>query len=91
MSFFPDFGINGTQSLVYLENKGEWQFTPHQIEGAGDGRWMVMDAGDVDQDGDEDIVLGSFTLNSDQISPELMEKWQQENKKVLFLENQHIQ
>lgn len=91
MSFFPDFGIEGEQSLVYLENKGDWQFEPHQIEGAGDGRWMVMDAGDVDQDGDEDIILGSFTLNSEQISPELMEKWQQENKKVLFLENQHIQ
>ncbi|MEL6191619.1 MAG: VCBS repeat-containing protein [Bacteroidota bacterium] len=91
MSFFPDFGIEGTQALVYLENKGDWQFTPHQVEGAGDGRWMVMDAGDVDQDGDEDIVLGSFTLNSDQISPELMKKWQRENKKVLILENRHIQ
>ncbi|MEM8897250.1 MAG: VCBS repeat-containing protein [Bacteroidota bacterium] len=91
MSFFPDFSIEGAQALVYLENKGDWQFTPYQIEGAGDGRWMVMDAGDVDQDGDEDIVLGSFTLNSEEISPELMEKWQRESKKVLFLENQHIQ
>jgi hypothetical protein len=90
MSFFPDFELGGKQSLVYLQNEGEGKFTPQQIEGADQGRWMVMDAGDVDQDGDEDVVLGSFVLNSRGIDTELMKTWRTEGKRVLFLENQTV-
>ena len=90
MSFFPDFDLGGRQSLVYLENEGEGNFTPHQIEGADQGRWMVMDAGDIDQDGDEDVVLGSFVLNSRGIDTDLMKTWRTKGKRVLFLENQTV-
>lgn len=90
MSFFPDFDQAGRNSLLYLENQGNWHFIPQRIEGADAGRWMVMDAGDVDQDGDEDVVLGSFVLNSTGIDPVLIKKWESSNKKVLILENQQI-
>ena len=90
MSFFPDFDISGQNSLVYLENQGEWHFQPYRIPHADAGRWMVMDAGDLDQDGDEDLVLGSFTLNSTGVADSLIRRWETSNQKILVLENQQV-
>lgn len=87
MSFFPDFKEEGKHSLVYLENLGDWEFKPFEIEGATEGRWMVMDAGDPDQDGDEDLLIGSFVLNSIGIEEQQLQRWKGSNRKLLFLEN----
>ena len=87
ISFFPDFSQSGSQSLVYLENEGGLNFSPHVIKGAEKGRWMVMDAGDIDQDGDEDILVGSFPLNFESVPPSLLQSWQNDPYSVLFLEN----
>jgi hypothetical protein len=35
------------------------QFTPLALP-AADSRWLAMDAGDLDGDGDVDIVLGAY-------------------------------
>jgi hypothetical protein len=32
------------------------------LEGISDKKWMVMDCGDLDKDGDIDLVLGAFNL-----------------------------
>lgn len=90
MSFFPDYSIEGTQSLVYLENRGNWRFIPYQFPEAAEGRWMVMEIGDLDQDGDEDLVVGSFVLTSASVDSRLLNKWKRSDKKILFLENQKI-
>ncbi len=87
MSFFPDSKNNPDQSLVYLRNEGDWNFTPFEIPGASKGRWMVMDAGDVDDDGDDDVLIGSFALSSAGFTPDLVESWRQGGIHLMYLEN----
>ncbi len=86
-SFFPknDHGLE--QSVIYLENKGELNFTPFQVNGADKGRWMVMDAGDYDQDGDVDVVIGSFTLTTEGIEKEKLAAWRESKNYIMVLEN----
>jgi hypothetical protein len=62
ISYFPDVKNQPQEALVYLENKGGLKFAPTAIKGFDRGNWVTMDAGDVDGDGDEDIVVGSLIL-----------------------------
>jgi hypothetical protein len=86
-AYFPDFERNSKESFLYLENINtkKFQFKPQTFEEADHGRWMVMESGDFDQDGDEDIVLGSFDAVSG--SGKFREKWQKNNVDLMWLEN----
>jgi len=92
ISFFPDFEAAPSESFVYLRNDGGGRFTPFAMapEDATRGRWLVMDAGDLDGDGDEDIALGSFFRGPPTIPiPDaLVRRWESERVSVMVLRNQ---
>lgn len=60
IAYFPDFKNQPKEGFVYLENKGKFVFSATSINEVNAGNWLVMDAADLDADGDEDIVLGNF-------------------------------
>ncbi|MFI5156236.1 MAG: FG-GAP repeat domain-containing protein [Chitinophagales bacterium] len=62
ISFFADYSIDPGEGFVYLENKGNWNFEASTLQETKTGRWLTMDAGDVDGDGKPDIVLGNFSV-----------------------------
>lgn len=88
-SFFPDYDNNPKESFVYLENTSSsaFQFQAYTFEGADEGRWIVMESGDIDQDGDVDIVLGSFTYSPAFTPKAFSDKWKATTTDILYLEN----
>jgi hypothetical protein len=89
IAYYPDFEQAAPESFVYLENQGGMKFAASTCAESGAGRWMVMDAGDLDGDGDEDIALGSFVRGPTTIavSPALRDSWRTNGAAVLLLEN----
>lgn len=93
ISFFPVLSADRQQPaqvFVYFENTGAGRFQPRTWPGADVGRWLVMDAGDVDGDGDEDIVLGSSYRSSANTPQVWKDHWRKGKSGLLLLENQLI-
>ncbi len=62
ISFFADYTHQPEEGFVYLKNNGDFNFILYALKEAEIGRWLTMDAGDVDGDGRQDIVLGNFSI-----------------------------
>ncbi len=90
MAFFPDYNMVPEENFVYLENQSpdKYLFRAQTIKTPPAGRWLVMDKGDVDRDGDVDLLLGSFILSPGNGQDLLLDKWREENVDILFMENQ---
>ncbi|GAB3331798.1 VCBS repeat-containing protein [Larkinella ripae] len=75
------------QSFVYLSNTGKLDFKPHGTPEAAHGKWLTMEAADLDRDGDIDIVLGSYFHTVGEMT-QLLFKGITSFPQLLVLENQ---
>ena len=62
ISFYADLD-NPEESFIYLSGRGNLTFKSFSTPEAAHGKWLTMETGDFDQDGDVDIVLGSYFHN----------------------------
>jgi hypothetical protein len=62
IAYFADYKNKPEEGFVYLENKGDLTFSPYSLPATKSGRWLTMDAGDLDGDGKIDLVLGNFII-----------------------------
>ena len=61
IAFFADFLHQPSEGCLFFEQQGSLTFRPHALPVSSFGRWICMDVGDYDQDGDSDVVLGNFS------------------------------
>ncbi|MGZ3929644.1 MAG: FG-GAP-like repeat-containing protein [Mucilaginibacter sp.] len=61
ISFFADFKYHPGAGFTYLEQTQPNQFLPHELPIDQYGRWLTMEVGDIDHDGNLDIILGNFS------------------------------
>jgi hypothetical protein len=85
ISFFPDFEKHPERGFIYFENT-EGKFTPQVTSLGAKGRWLTMEASDIDKDGDRDLMLGALDF-SNGVPPLLMDQWRQERTTILVLRN----
>ncbi len=85
IAYFPDFNKFPQQSFVHFENTGE-TFIRHSSPAFGNGRWIVMETGDFDQDNDHDIILGALNFNIG--TPDsVFSRWRRAPLSLQLLEN----
>ena len=89
LSTFPDYENPAEPSFIYLENKNASAFTFENstLKESNYGRWLLMDAGDVDGDGDEDIILSSFLYSFTPVPIEKIDLWREKGIDIMILEN----
>lgn len=86
ISFFPDYKKESKRGFVLLENQGDFKMKSYTFDQVNLGRWLTMDVGDFEGDGDQDIVLGSLVLEVPE-HPTLINQWVQNGIPFVLLEN----
>ncbi len=61
ISYFADYKTQPEEGFVYFEQKKPFDFVPYSTPEIQEGRWLTMDAGDFDNDGKTDLILGNFS------------------------------
>ncbi|MGI9547901.1 MAG: FG-GAP repeat domain-containing protein [Flavobacteriaceae bacterium] len=86
---FPDYDKKPYLPFVYLknENSTEFKFSSQILQRPSLGRWLLLEAGDIDKDGDEDVVLSSFNYVFTPVPDSLNRAWNQDGTDLLILEN----
>ena len=89
LSTFPDYENPEESSFIYLENKNttDFIFEDFTFKESNFARWLLMDAGDIDGDGDEDIILSSFPFVFTPVPEEQSNFWKEKNTDLMILEN----
>lgn len=89
ISTFPDYTNKPEYSIVYLENLDakSYKFQTYSFEEANLSRWFLLDSGDIDKDGDTDIILSAFTYVFTPVPSEITSAWDKNNVDFMILEN----
>lgn len=89
LATFPNYEKEPLIPFVYLQNDNSatYSFSSQVLPNPFEGRWLLVDSGDIDRDGDEDIILSPFTYIFTPVPEELQRAWNQSKTDLLVLEN----
>ncbi len=87
IAFYPDYENLPEESFIYWENSGNNTYKRSTFVGFAEGRWITMDAGDIDGDGDKDIVLGNAFFPVGSVPTAYINQWRNKLVSIMILEN----
>lgn len=82
IAFFPDRKQKPYQNLVYFKQEKSGSFKPFVLKEQLEDHWLTLAKGDLDLDGDEDLIVGTFAF--DQLYQAPRENW----RPFIILRNQ---
>lgn len=93
ISFFPDYELTPQEGFLHFENTTpaggkDLAFKAQTLRQGVTGRWISLEAGDLDGDGDDDLVLGSLIEMPTPVPDKLKGLWREKGPSVLILRNQ---
>lgn len=88
IAFYADQKNGAKESFIYFRQDKPMKFSAHAIPVSGYGRWLTMAVADYDLDGDDDILLGSFSIPF--ITGRSVPTGHETKNPFIVLENQYI-
>ncbi|MEO1451839.1 MAG: VCBS repeat-containing protein, partial [Bacteroidota bacterium] len=86
---FPVYDEKPEQAFMYLETRDRhtFDFQAYTLPDASRGRWFLMEAGDVDADGDEDLLVSTFSYSFMPVPDSLEARWKTDSSDVYLFRN----
>lgn len=63
IAFFPDRKQKPYQNLIYFKQDNSGEFSPFVLREQLEDHWLTLTKGDLDRDGDEDLIVGTFAFD----------------------------
>jgi hypothetical protein len=87
IAYFADYDRHPEEAFVFWKNSGDLTFSGYSFPEVSAGRWLTMDANDLDGDGDTDIVLGNANFSMGNIPRKLKAEWNRSAPSAVVLKN----
>lgn len=89
-SFYAEYGQLPDEAFIYLENvnQSNYSFKAYVVKSEVPVKSLSMEAADIDNDGDTDILLGNFAFSPVALPEDLKAKWQMADYGLIIFENQ---
>lgn len=91
LAMYPDAFSRPWETLIYFENRDGRGYRPSFFESTASDNWILMDIGDIDRDGDIDIITAANQGIHGLLPPSVQATWRDNKVGLQVWENQTIQ